>query len=88
MTVLTRCLLSKSNLAGWEVMELFAGGVNQSDKFFNVSRRFVGTLDVSLKSVRICQEFATVVGTLLGDDNAPGMHTPPHVVKLWQVVQA
>ncbi|KAI9512521.1 hypothetical protein F5148DRAFT_973492 [Russula earlei] len=36
MTVATRCLLSKSDLAGWEVMELFAGGVNQSDKFFNV----------------------------------------------------
>jgi hypothetical protein len=36
MTVATRGLLSKSDLAGWEVMELFAGGVNQSDKFFNV----------------------------------------------------
>jgi len=36
MAVITRCLLSKNDLAGWEVMELFAGGVNQSDKFFNV----------------------------------------------------
>jgi acetyl-CoA acetyltransferase len=36
MTVITRCLLNKNDLAGWEVMELFAGGVNQSDKFFNV----------------------------------------------------
>ena len=36
MTVTIRGLLSKSDLAGWEVMELFAGGVNQSDKFFNV----------------------------------------------------
>jgi hypothetical protein len=36
MTVMTRCLLSKSDLAGWEVMELFAGGVNESDIFFNV----------------------------------------------------
>ena len=36
MAVLTRCLLSKSDLAGWEVMELFAGGVNQSDRFFDV----------------------------------------------------
>ena len=36
MTVTTRGLLSKGDLAGWEVMELFAGGVNQSDKFFNV----------------------------------------------------
>jgi len=36
MTVITRGLLSKSDLAGWEVMELFAGGVNQSDMFFNV----------------------------------------------------
>jgi hypothetical protein len=36
MTVTTRGLLSKSDLAGWEVMELFAGEVNQSDKFFNV----------------------------------------------------
>jgi hypothetical protein len=36
MTVVTRGLLSKGDLAGWEVMELFAGGVNQSDKFFHV----------------------------------------------------
>jgi hypothetical protein len=36
MAVFTRCLLSKSDLEGWEVMELFAGAVNQSDKFFNV----------------------------------------------------
>lgn len=36
MTVVTRGLLIKSDLAGWEVMELFAGGVNESDKFFNV----------------------------------------------------
>jgi hypothetical protein len=40
MTVLTRGLLSKNDLAGWQVMELFAGGVNQSDKFFNVSFDF------------------------------------------------
>lgn len=51
MAVLTRCLLCKGDLAGWEVMELFAGGVNQSDKFFN--------------------EFATTIGTLLSDDDAP-----------------
>ncbi|KAI0308151.1 hypothetical protein B0F90DRAFT_1807431 [Multifurca ochricompacta] len=51
MTVLARCLLSKKDLAGWEVMELFAGGVNQSDHFFN--------------------KFASVVGTLLSDDDAP-----------------
>jgi hypothetical protein len=38
MTVLTRCLLCKGDFAGWEVMELFAGGVNQSDEFFNVSQ--------------------------------------------------
>lgn len=36
MTVTTRGLLSKSDLVGWEVMELFSGGVNESDKFFNV----------------------------------------------------
>lgn len=36
MTVVIRGLLSKSDFAGWEVMELFAGGVNESDKFFNV----------------------------------------------------
>ena len=34
--VVSRCLLSK-NLAGWEVMELFAGGVSDSDRVFNVS---------------------------------------------------
>jgi hypothetical protein len=44
MAVITRCLLTKSDLAGWEVMELFAGGVNQSDEFFNVIvSRFLGT---------------------------------------------
>ncbi|KAH9898211.1 hypothetical protein C8Q73DRAFT_834250 [Cubamyces lactineus] len=32
--VVSRCLLSK-NLAGWEVMELFAGGVSDSDRVFN-----------------------------------------------------
>jgi hypothetical protein len=55
MTVLTRCLLCKGDLAGWEVMELFAGGVNQSDKFFN--------------------EFASTIGDLLRDDDAPGTCT-------------
>ncbi|OBZ78701.1 putative glycine dehydrogenase (decarboxylating), mitochondrial [Grifola frondosa] len=34
LAVLSRCLLSK-NLAGWEVMEVFAGGVNRSDDLFN-----------------------------------------------------
>ena len=34
--VLTRSLLSK-NLAGWEVMEVFAGGVSGSDTFFMVN---------------------------------------------------
>ena len=37
LTILTRCLLGKSNLAGWEVMEMFAGEVNESDKVFMVS---------------------------------------------------
>ena len=31
-----RCILEK-NLAGWEVMEVFAGGVNESDAVFLVS---------------------------------------------------
>ncbi|KAH9982834.1 hypothetical protein BGW80DRAFT_47909 [Lactifluus volemus] len=44
MTVLTRGLLSKNDLAGWQVMELFAGGVNQSDKFFNEFGSAVVTL--------------------------------------------
>lgn len=44
MTVLTRCLLCKGDLAGWEVMELFAGGVNQSDKFFNQFASTIGDL--------------------------------------------
>ncbi|THH13581.1 hypothetical protein EW146_g6658 [Bondarzewia mesenterica] len=34
LTILIRCLLSKSNLAGWEVMEMVAGGVNESDRVF------------------------------------------------------
>ncbi len=36
MGVLSRSLLSK-NLAGWEVMEVFAGGVGGSDAVFQVS---------------------------------------------------
>ena len=32
----SRSLLSK-NFAGWEVMEVFAGGVSGSDTFFKVS---------------------------------------------------
>ena len=34
MTVV-KCILAK-NLTGWEVMEVFAGGVNTSDKVFTV----------------------------------------------------
>lgn len=34
--VLSRSLLSK-NLAGWEVMEVYAGGVGDSDAVFQVS---------------------------------------------------
>ncbi|KAH9997714.1 hypothetical protein BJV74DRAFT_826047 [Russula compacta] len=44
MSVVTRCLLSKNDLAGWEVMELFAGEVNQSDKFFNEFTATIRTL--------------------------------------------
>jgi hypothetical protein len=44
MTVITRGLLSKSDLAGWEVMEVFAGGVNESDKFFNVLHSLFSSL--------------------------------------------
>ncbi|KAH9049384.1 hypothetical protein EDB84DRAFT_1453716, partial [Lactarius hengduanensis] len=57
MTVLTRCLLCKGDLAGWEVMELFAGGVNQSDNFFNIW--------VSPPGIRHYYR------TLLSDDDAP-----------------
>lgn len=35
LSVLSRNLLSK-NLAGWEVMEVFAGGVSGSDTVFKV----------------------------------------------------
>ncbi|KZT02439.1 DUF1741-domain-containing protein [Laetiporus sulphureus 93-53] len=34
LSILSRCILRK-NLAGWEVMEIFAGGVNESDKVFD-----------------------------------------------------
>ncbi|TFY70009.1 hypothetical protein EVJ58_g112 [Rhodofomes roseus] len=33
LCILSKCLLRK-NLSGWEVMEIFAGGVNESDKVF------------------------------------------------------
>ncbi|KAH7927264.1 hypothetical protein BV22DRAFT_1032014 [Leucogyrophana mollusca] len=33
LAVVVRCVLAK-NLAGWEVMEIFAGGVNESDQVF------------------------------------------------------
>ncbi|KAF8846038.1 hypothetical protein BDN67DRAFT_12014 [Paxillus ammoniavirescens] len=33
LSIMSRCVLAK-NLAGWEVMEIFAGGVNESDKVF------------------------------------------------------
>ena len=33
LATLVRCVLEK-NLTGWEVMEIFAGGVNQSDSVF------------------------------------------------------
>ncbi|KAA1467980.1 DUF1741-domain-containing protein [Dentipellis sp. KUC8613] len=45
MAIFMRCLLSKSDLAGWEVMELFAGSVNDSDKFF---MDFVSMIDNTL----------------------------------------
>lgn len=37
LSVVSRSILNK-NLAGWEVMEVFAGGVRESDDIFNVSR--------------------------------------------------
>lgn len=36
LSILLRNMLIK-NFAGWEVMEIFAGGVNQSDAVFMVS---------------------------------------------------
>lgn len=38
LAVVSRAVLSK-NLAGWEVMEVFAGGVSDSDRVFKVSSR-------------------------------------------------
>jgi hypothetical protein len=36
MTIIVRCVLSK-NPAGWEAMEIMAGGVNRSDNVFMVT---------------------------------------------------
>jgi hypothetical protein len=36
LSIVVRCILAK-NLAGWEVMEIFAGGIGESDKVFTVS---------------------------------------------------
>jgi hypothetical protein len=41
LAICIRCILEK-NLTGWEVMEIFAGGVNQSD---NVFMEFTSTVD-------------------------------------------
>jgi hypothetical protein len=35
LMMVIKCILAK-NLTGWEVMEVFAGGVNTSDKVFMV----------------------------------------------------
>ena len=36
LAILSRSMLTR-NFAGWEVMEVFAGGVNNSDMFFKVT---------------------------------------------------
>lgn len=36
LSVVLRCILAK-HLAGWEVMVVFAGEINESDKVFMVS---------------------------------------------------
>jgi hypothetical protein len=36
LSIILRCILAK-NLTGWEIMEVLAGGVSQSDAIFMVS---------------------------------------------------
>lgn len=40
LSIVLRCILAK-NLAGWEVMVVFAGEINESDKVFMVSCAWV-----------------------------------------------
>ncbi|KAF5368476.1 hypothetical protein D9758_002263 [Tetrapyrgos nigripes] len=42
LIIFTKCLLAK-NFTGWEVMEVFAGGTNQSDSFFKLFTHVVET---------------------------------------------
>lgn len=40
LIIFVRCLLGKQ-MSGWEIMDVFAGGVTESDKLFAVSTRVV-----------------------------------------------
>jgi hypothetical protein len=44
MSIMIRCILAK-NLTGWEAMEIFAGGVSQSDQIFMVGKLHTGFRD-------------------------------------------
>lgn len=66
-----RCMFNK-NPSGWEVMEVMAGGVGQSDEYFMVGllpRYFV--MDVVLNVMK-CQTFVVFIEETIVDTLVPG----------------
>lgn len=66
LAVVSRAVLSK-NLAGWEVMEVFAGGVSDSDRVFKVN--------IEMYVVRRVQRLTSSTGP----DGCDRRHTRRHL---------
>ena len=69
LAILSRNLLSK-NFAGWEVMEVFAGGVSGSDTVFKV--RTQDTVDIRVHDAQYVQDLTTAIDDTLSDTTASG----------------
>ena len=67
LVLFVRCMLSKQ-FSGWEIMDVFAGGVVGSDSLFSVGS---GCYIQVLMASRV-QAFTKVIDDILRDDNAPG----------------
>jgi hypothetical protein len=72
LSIVIRCILSK-NLTGWEVMEIFAGSVNQSDQIFMVSFSYIFH-GVYLNSE--AKSFTAMIDETIRDATAPSMNSP------------
>ncbi len=66
LSVVLRCCLEK-NIAGWEAMELFAGGISESDTVFLVS----SFLRRDIKTDGFYKDFVGSIETILSDETAP-----------------